>query len=257
MFKKILKSIAIVIALSLPSSSEAQVLQFASDTLDVGLTTWYQPIKATYKFKNVSGHPIEIIDVDPGCGCMFPTWTEGTIKAGGVGTISVTYNSEMLGRFDRTIVVIVKDEVPMFLRMRCKVVSEQVEQQVQPDVELAEDPQVAEPSAPTVLPANRPILGIPSDMLSAGKYKRGKKIKCKLMIKNEGTEMLLINGIRPVSEAIIVDNIQIGLKPGQIYTVKFQLDTWKMSSPEDRCEMVIESNDPGRQKYSVFVYCEK
>ena len=259
--KTFLKIILILIAFLDVSKASAQILHFAHDTINVGLTTWYQPIKAVYNFQNVSDHAVEVIDVDPGCGCLMPEWTKGEIRPGGKGKIVVTYNAEMLGRFDRPIVVIVKNEVPIFLRMQCKVVSDQVEQVPQPDdvdilVEPETKPDTVRLPEPVVLPANRPILAVANNNIKAGKYERSKKLKCKLYIKNEGNEMLLISDIKPLSNAIIIKDIKAGLKPGEAMTVKFQLNTWNMASPTDKCEMVIESNDPEKPKYSIFVYCE-
>ena len=256
-----LKVFVMIAAFCLAANSNAQILHFAHDTLNVGLTTWYQPIKAVYNFQNVSDHPVEVIDVDPGCGCLMPEWTKGEIRPGGKGKIVVTYNAEMLGRFDRPIVVIVKNEVPIFLRMQCKVVSEQVEQTPQQDdsdvlVEPETKPDTVQTVEPVVLPERRPVLAVANNNIVAGEYERSKKLKCELHIKNEGTEMLLINDIKPMSDAIIMKSVKAGLKPGQFMTVKFKLDTWKMASPSDVFEIVIESNDPEKPKFSVFVHCK-
>ena len=258
--KTILKYFLLIMAFLFSANINAQILKFSHETINAGLTTWYQPIKAVFNFQNVSDHSVEIIDVDPGCGCLNPEWTTGEIKPGGKGKIIITYNSEMLGRFDRPIVVIVKDETPIFLRMQCKVVSEQVEQTAQPEDEdiLVEpdDKDDIQPDEPVVIPESRPILAVANSNIETKKYKPNKQFKCKLFIKNEGTQMLLINNIRPVSKAIIIDDIKAGLEPGQAFTVNFILDTWKMTSPTENCEMIIESNDPQNPHFSVFVHCK-
>ncbi len=241
---------------------KAQTLEFAQETIDVGLTSWYQPITATFNFKNVSGHDVQIIDVDPGCGCMMPTWTQGLVRDGGKGVINVTYNAEMLGRFDHNIVVIVKGEKPIFIRMLCKVVSEKVEQKKQDDngwnddvVDNNVDNDIVDKHEPGET-LTGPIISIPLDRIVVGKYKARKLYKGKVIIKNTGNDLLLINGVRPLSHAIGVKDVKLGLKPGKIYTLKFTLDAWKMTSKEEQCEMIIESNDPARKNYSIFISCE-
>ena len=257
-----MRILSFVLYMCFTAGLRAQAIQFAQETVDVGQTTWYEPIKATFYFKNISGHDIQVIDVDPGCGCMEPSWTKGVIHDMGKGSIDITYNAEMLGRFDRIIVVIVKGEPPMFLRMQCKVVSDKVEQQAQPKMEgWNDEPEVVEVEIveevkETPKPTTGPIMAIPSNYVSAGEYKANKKLNVKLMIKNEGTELLLINGVRAKSDAILVKDVKVGIPPGKIYTLKFKFDTWKLPAKDEKCEMVIETNDPQKQSYSVFVFCE-
>ena len=229
----------------------AQSLQFRQDTLDVGLTTWYRPIKGIFRFKNVSNNTVRIAEVDPGCGCLLPSYPEGDIRPGEEGRVVITYNAEMLGRFDRLILVRVEGEMPQLVRMKCKVVSEDVEQQPQID----EDELTTQPNR-LLTEKTGPRLGIPSDYLDIGKYKKNKKLKGSLIIKNEGTDVLLVDAITTKDEALTIKATQVALQPGQMYTVKLTLDTAKLPDSDAKCLLNIESNDPVRPSCPVYVFCK-
>lgn len=46
----------------------------------------------SFKFKNVSGAPIQLISVKAGCGCTTPKWTNQTIPPGGSGEVTASYD---------------------------------------------------------------------------------------------------------------------------------------------------------------------
>ncbi len=83
----------------------AQKLTFTPSTVNVGSTLWHMPVTAEFQFQNKGVEPVRIEQVDPGCGCLTPTWTQGWIAAGQEGRLSVTYDAALLGHFDRIILV--------------------------------------------------------------------------------------------------------------------------------------------------------
>lgn len=233
--------------------SFAQSLTFKSTEKDRGLTKWYEPISAIYLFTNTSGEPLYIQEVDPGCACMEPEYPRETIQPNEQGKIVITYNSELLGRFDRSIFVKTNiDEQPICLRMKCKVVNKDVEQQpdedeVKPAVEMA----AQQPADFT-----KPLLRLSADKLIVCKYKPNKKLKGTLTISNAGDGYLIIEGIRSNSPALTVNTTKAALKKGQKYKVKVVLDTWKMGTPEEVSSFVIESNDQYGIEKTVEVQCQ-
>lgn len=97
----------------------AQRASFTQTTVNVGSTLWHKPISATFTFKNKDRLPLRIEAVDAGCGCLQPTWTQGAIERGEEGKITVTYDANLLGHFDRIIVVKTNaGEEPQRLRMK-------------------------------------------------------------------------------------------------------------------------------------------
>jgi hypothetical protein len=237
----------IIILTALTASLSAQSLEFREDLLDVGLTQWYHPVTATYTFTNVSDQPLTIQYVDPGCGCMEPEWTRGMIQPGASGRVTVTYNAEMLGRFDRMIEV--KNSIdgePQLVRMKCKVVDhEVVRENTEQDVDEEEDDPVDEPvvtNTPAVIDYSKPVMLTSTSSLIIGKYKPNKKMKGTVVITNRGDGMLLVERIE-TSDALIADFSHVALKKGQTYKIRVWLDTSKISGPDDSQQFVIVSND--------------
>lgn len=89
----------------LTTTLSAQKISFDHSTVNVGTTLWHKPVTATFKFKNRDRTPLVIEDVDAGCGCLQPVYTSRPLQRGEEGTISITYDAELLGHFDRIILV--------------------------------------------------------------------------------------------------------------------------------------------------------
>ena len=81
----------------------AQKLVFDHSTVNVGSTLWHQPVTAKFHYKSREREPIRIVAVDAGCGCLQPEWSKSDIKRGDEGDISITYDANLLGHFDRYI----------------------------------------------------------------------------------------------------------------------------------------------------------
>lgn len=234
-------------------SAFSQSLTFKNTEKDRGQTQWYQPISATFRFTNTSGEPLYIEEVDPGCACLAPEYPKGTIQPDEEGKIVITYNAELLGRFDRLIFVKTNlDEQPTLLRMKCKVVEKEAVQQPDED-EIIEQPEMAEELTedPT-----KPLMALSSEKLVLGKFKPNKKLKGMVFISNTGDGYLIIEGIKSHSAALTVNDTKAALKKGQKYKVKIVLDTSKMESPEEISTFTIESNDQHGTEKTVEVQCQ-
>ena len=85
------------------SSANAQKLVFDHSTVNVGSTLWHQPVTAKFHYKSREREPLRIVAVDAGCGCLQPEWSKSDIKRGDEGDISITYDANLLGHFDRYI----------------------------------------------------------------------------------------------------------------------------------------------------------
>ena len=81
----------------------AQKLVFDHSTVNVGSTLWHQPVTAKFHYKSREREPLRIVAVDAGCGCLQPEWSKSDIKRGDEGDISITYDANLLGHFDRYI----------------------------------------------------------------------------------------------------------------------------------------------------------
>lgn len=56
-----------------------------------------------FKFKNTGKEPLLLTDVKSSCGCTTPTWTKEPILKGKTGSITVKYNTKLVGSFTKTI----------------------------------------------------------------------------------------------------------------------------------------------------------
>ena len=238
-------------------SLSAQSLTFKEELIDAGLTQWYHPISATFVYTNTSGAALTIEDVDPGCGCMEPKWDKSTIAAGAQGRIVITYNAELLGRYDRLIAVKTSaDETPQMLRMKCKVVEYEVEQPKQEVVEETPEPVAPVQPVADAIDLSKPVLSLSSPYVILGKYKPGKILKGTLVVKNDGNGFLAIDKVQSLSPALVVDFDPVALEHGQKYKLKVFVDTSKMKGPDDVCEFVILSNDQRDPNHKVQVVCQ-
>lgn len=101
-------------------SARAQRISFERNTVDVGNVLWKIPAIATFRFTNKDGkQDLKVNDVDAGCGCMSVEWTREPIGKGDEGEIRITYNSMMLGHFDRYVDVYTNiSEKPTRIRVK-------------------------------------------------------------------------------------------------------------------------------------------
>ena len=88
--------------------------------MNVGNVLWKIPVTATFKYTNKdSRRELEVKEVDAGCGCLSVEWTKEPVGRGEQGEIKITYNSMMLGHFDRYIDVYTNSsDKPTRIRMK-------------------------------------------------------------------------------------------------------------------------------------------
>ena len=100
-------------------------LKLSAMRYDYGSIVWKQPAVATFQITNSGNSPLVIENVHPDCGCTLVEWTKGNIRPGGVGTIKVTYDAELLGHFVKQLSVMTNESsVPFYLTVSGDVVME-------------------------------------------------------------------------------------------------------------------------------------
>ncbi len=80
-------------------------LVFESTIHDFGKIPQGKPVTYVFTFVNKNANAVIINDAHASCGCTTPQWTHEPIPAGGVGTISATFNAASNGYFNKTITV--------------------------------------------------------------------------------------------------------------------------------------------------------
>ncbi|MCX6234647.1 MAG: DUF1573 domain-containing protein [Bacteroidetes bacterium] len=76
---------------------------------DFGEIKQGSPVLATFEFKNSSNEPVLISNVRSSCGCTVADYSKKPILPGESSTISITYNAQKGGAFNKTITVFLNE----------------------------------------------------------------------------------------------------------------------------------------------------
>lgn len=105
------------------SSLSAQNIDAEFDVIDMGDITFQQPSQATFKMKN-RGSEFYLKDVKPFCGCTQVNFPKKNIAKGENFSITVTYDAEMLGHFQKDVALMSDQfEAPYYLTIKGNVVA--------------------------------------------------------------------------------------------------------------------------------------
>lgn len=94
-------------------------IEFEEGTHDFGNIKKGDPAVFVFKFKNITDHEIKLTQVKPACGCTTPTWTQDPIGKGNTGEIKVSYNTQRVGPFNKSVRVVVdslSEPINIFIR---------------------------------------------------------------------------------------------------------------------------------------------
>ena len=100
-------------------------LKLSALRYDFGSILWKHPAKALFSITNSGNSDLIIQDVHPDCGCTVAEWTQESIQPGETGQIIVTYDAELLGRFNKQLGVTTNENpLPFYLTVSGDVVME-------------------------------------------------------------------------------------------------------------------------------------
>jgi len=85
--------------------SDSTKIEFETLTHDYGVIEQGSDGNYVFKFKNIGNKPLVISNVRSSCGCTVPSYPKEPIPPGGTGEIKVTYNTNILGKFSKSITV--------------------------------------------------------------------------------------------------------------------------------------------------------
>ena len=95
---------------------------------ELGTILWKQPATARFDLVNRGTTPLVITDVHPDCGCTAVRWTTDSIRPDAKGFVTVTYDAEMLGYFEKQVAVTTNaDTEPLYLTISGEVVREKID----------------------------------------------------------------------------------------------------------------------------------
>ncbi|MCH5224938.1 MAG: DUF1573 domain-containing protein [Muribaculaceae bacterium] len=164
------------------------------------------PKKVEFKFYNKGRKDIRITDVRPSCGCTAINYTEGKIKKGETGSVTITFDpEERPGKFRKTVAIYLNDENPIELSIQGTVMA---------------SPETLK----LFFPNGSGNIRFDTDTLRFGELKRGLKRREFIDIYNAGS-----NPVSPHfnsdSNALIFELSQPEIPPGETATLTVYLDS--------------------------------
>ena len=104
-------------------------IEFESTSFDFGKIAFASDGTCIFRFTNTSKNPLIVNVVRTTCGCTNPEWPKDIIDPGKTGEIRVTYNTQIPGRFQKSITV--------FCNAQNSPVKLLIKGEVEPDPEIA------------------------------------------------------------------------------------------------------------------------
>ena len=96
-----------------------------AETRRLGQVAWKQPVAVQYLITNTGNLPLVLTEVEPDCDCSAVRWTRTPITPGSQGTVDVTFDARMLGRFSKSVAVFSNAQpAPVYLHLSGEVVQE-------------------------------------------------------------------------------------------------------------------------------------
>ena len=108
--KKHLKIILIASLLCLAFASfaqdnEASGIIFRNYEHNFGTLDYGEKAECEFVFKNTSDSSLVITNVKAKCGCTSTDWTKSPVKSRKKGSITIVYNTKIIGRFTKSVYV--------------------------------------------------------------------------------------------------------------------------------------------------------
>lgn len=97
---------------ALPAQTAApSLIEFEETTHDFGTGDQGVKTETVFRFKNISQEPVRLTGVKAACGCTTPEWSKDEIAPGKTGEIKVSYNSQRVGPYHKSVAVNYNDRV--------------------------------------------------------------------------------------------------------------------------------------------------
>ncbi len=89
-----------------PMDDTTRVISFEKTVNDYGTIQQGSDGTCEFKFTNPGKTPLILQNVTASCGCTVPSWTREPVEPGKQGVISVKYNTNLVGTFNKSVTVI-------------------------------------------------------------------------------------------------------------------------------------------------------
>ncbi len=109
--KKIILSISAIFFFGMLSAQTVQTsvaeekgeITFTSLEHDYGTLEYGANSTYVFEFTNTGKVPLVLINVEPQCGCTKGDWTKEPVKPGDKGKVTISYNTNLVGPFQKVI----------------------------------------------------------------------------------------------------------------------------------------------------------
>ena len=109
--KKILLSLVVVASITLSAfaqtnetvNADLPEITFKSTEIDYGVISQNSEGTRNFEFTNTGKVPLLLTNVAASCGCTVVEWAKEPIKPGEKGTLTVKYNTAIVGPFNKSI----------------------------------------------------------------------------------------------------------------------------------------------------------
>jgi hypothetical protein len=88
-----------------PTQDQKESMVFEKLTHDYGMIKQGSDGYCEFKFTNKGSTPLVLNDVRASCGCTAPEWPKEPIAPGKTGVIKVKYNTNIMGAFNKSIMI--------------------------------------------------------------------------------------------------------------------------------------------------------
>ncbi|MEM7039095.1 MAG: DUF1573 domain-containing protein, partial [Bacteroidota bacterium] len=110
------------VASGLYAQNPKHLIDFNETTHDFGTVKKGDKTEFTFQFTNTSDAPVTLKNVKASCGCTTPKWTRDPVGPGETGDIHVTYNSNRIGPFNKSVRINYNDRTdPVMVYIKGKV----------------------------------------------------------------------------------------------------------------------------------------
>ncbi|MDD2636885.1 MAG: DUF1573 domain-containing protein [Bacteroidales bacterium] len=104
------------------TTSRQASIMFKQTVCDFGVIKHGEEAKAVFQFKNLTKKPVKLTNVRASCGCTGTEWPREEIKKRGKGTVSVSYDTRRVGKFNKNVYVYVEgNDQPIQLQVKGEV----------------------------------------------------------------------------------------------------------------------------------------
>jgi hypothetical protein len=91
------------------TSNAVPKIKFETEVMDYGTIEKGADQERTFKFTNIGKAPLALTSVNSSCGCLVAKWPSEPIAPGKSASIIAHYDTNRVGRFEKTLTVVSND----------------------------------------------------------------------------------------------------------------------------------------------------